>query len=113
MLAIGALTLLGGLGAGAVVAVHELPQAGPFIANSLRQVIGIQGVANLEELVASAEDTVMRWRDQPSRSLSEMSPTIVGSDVPLAVAAPLAPAGIDANITRPTAALDPAGMLAP
>jgi len=100
MLAIGALTL-GALGAAAVLAVHQVPQAGPFIANSLRKVIGIQGVANLEEMVASAEDTVMRMRDQPSRSLSEMSPTIVGSDIPLAVAAPLTTATIDAAINRP------------
>lgn len=113
MLAIGAVTLLGALGAGAVLAVHQVPQAGPIIANTLRKVVGIQGVANLEELVASAEDTVMRWRDQPSRSLSEMSPTIIGSDVPLAVAAPLAAAGIDANITRPAAAADGDGALAP
>lgn len=108
MLAIGALTLLGALGAGAVLAVHHVPQAGPFIANSLRQVIGIQGVANLEELVASAEDTVMRMRDQPSRSLSEMSPSIIGSDVPLAVAAPLASA-IDVSINAPASALDARG----
>lgn len=108
MLAIGALTLLGALGAGAVLAVHHVPQAGPFIANSLRKVIGIQGVANLEELVASAEDTVMRLRDRPSRSLSEMSPSIVGSDVPLAVAAPLA-STIDATINRPASAFDGEG----
>jgi len=105
MLVIGGLTLLGALGAGAVLAVHHVPQAGPFIANSLRKVIGIQGVANLEEMVASAEDSVMRLRDQPSRSLSEMSPNIVGSDVPLAVAAPLASVSIDATITQPASAV--------
>jgi hypothetical protein len=112
MLAIGALTLLGALGAGAVLAVHHVPQAGPFIANSLRKVIGIQGVANLEELVASAEDTVMRLRDQPSRSLSEMSPSIIGSDVPLAVAAPLA-STIETSINRPASALDGESALTP
>jgi hypothetical protein len=112
MLAIGGLTLLGALGAGAVLAVHHVPQAGPFIANSLRKVIGIQGVANLEEMVASAEDRVMRLRDQPSRSLSEMSPSIIGSDIPLAVAAPLASAPIDAAINRPASAVDAQGALA-
>jgi hypothetical protein len=113
MLAIGAVALLGALGAGAVWAVHDLPQAGPFIANSLRKVVGIQGVANLEQVVASAEDVVMRLRDQPSRSLSEMSPSIVGGDVPLAVAAPLAPGSLEANIQRPPAPLDADGVPSP
>lgn len=108
MLVIGALTLLGALGAGAVLAVHHVPQAGPLIANSLRQVIGIEGVAALEEMVASAEDTVMRLRDQPPRSLSEMSPPI-GADAPPAAAAPRPP--IDATINQPASAVDPDAAL--
>lgn len=111
MLAIGALTLLGALGVGVVLAVHHVPQAGPFIANSLRQVIGIQGVASLEELVASAEDTVMRLRDRPSRSLSEMSPAIVGGDIPVAVAAPLPALTLEAALNRPASAVDVEGTL--
>jgi hypothetical protein len=86
-LIVGGLTLLGALGAAAVLAVHHVPQAGPLIANSLRAVIGIEGVARLEEAVASVEDTVMRMRDQPSRSLGELSPTILGIDVATAHAA--------------------------
>jgi hypothetical protein len=81
MLIIGGLTLLGALGAAGVLAVHHVPQAGPLIANSLRAVIGIEGVARLEETVASVEDTVMRMRNQPSRSLGDLSPTILGIDV--------------------------------
>jgi len=82
---IGGLTLLGSLGAALVLAVHHVPQAGPAVANSLRAVIGIEAVARLEELVASAEDSAMRlrsWREPP-RSLSAMSPTIARADVPL------------------------------
>lgn len=75
----GGMTLLGTLGTALVLAVHHMPQAGPFIANSLRAVVGIQAVAQLEEMAASAEDTVMRMRDRPSRSLSDLSPTIVGA----------------------------------
>lgn len=101
LLAIASLSLLAALGAGLVLAVHHVPQAGPLIANSLRQVVGIQGVAHLEELAAAAEDAVMRLRDQPSRSLSEVSPTI-GPEAP---AAPLhSPGAIDVSTTRPASA---------
>jgi hypothetical protein len=99
MLIVGGLSLLGTLGAAAVLAVHRLPQAGPFIANSLRAVIGIEAVAQLEEAVASAEDTVMRLRDQPSRSLTELSPAIVGGEV-VPVAAGL-PAQIETSVAAP------------
>jgi hypothetical protein len=84
------LTLLGALGAALVLAVHHVPQAGPLVANSLRAVVGIRAVARLEELAASAEDTVMRLRYEPPRSLSDMSPTIVGAD-PARRAAPALP----------------------
>jgi hypothetical protein len=108
-LLLGGLSLLGALGAGAVLAVHHVPQAGPLVANSLRSVIGIRAVARLEELAASAEDTVMRlrWQDEPPRSLSDMSPTIVGADVPHApplaapvvpLAATISPVGVSASV---------------
>jgi hypothetical protein len=84
MLLLGGMTFLGALGAALVLAVHHVPQAGPLIANSLRSVVGVDAVARLEEMAASAEDAVMRvrWRDEPPRSLSSLSPTIVGADVP-------------------------------
>jgi hypothetical protein len=83
MLLLGGMTFLGALGAGLVLAVHNVPQAGPIIANSLRSVVGVDAVARLEEVAASAEDAVMRvrWRDEPPRSLSALSPTIIGADV--------------------------------
>jgi hypothetical protein len=81
MVLVGGLTFLGAMGAAVVLAVHHVPQAGPMIANSLRSVIGIEAVAHLEETVASVEDEVMRWRAEPPRSLSSLSPTIVGADV--------------------------------
>jgi hypothetical protein len=76
-----ALTLLG---TGLVTAVHHLPRAGPFIANSLRAVVGIEGVARLEETVASVEDTAMRlrWHGE-ARSLSAISPVITSEDGPI------------------------------
>jgi hypothetical protein len=81
-LVVGGLTFLGALGAALVLAVHHIPQAGPLVANSLRAVVGIRAVARLEETVASVEDGLMRlrWQDEPSRSLAELSPTIVGAD---------------------------------
>lgn len=93
MLLVGGMTFLGALGAAVVLAVHHVPQAGPLIANSLRSVIGIEAVARLEETVASVEDKVMqmRWRGEPPRSLSSMSPEIVGADVPNVSSAPPAP----------------------
>jgi hypothetical protein len=99
MLIIGGLTVLGALGAAAVLAVHHVPQAGPIIANTLRAVIGIEAVARLEEAVASAEDTVMRMRDQPSRSLSDLSPTIIGADIPRATAPTVVQ--IETSLARP------------
>jgi hypothetical protein len=111
---IGAMTLLGALGTASVLAVHHVPQAGPFIANSLRAVIGIEAVARLEEATASAEDTVMRMRDQPSRSLRDLSPSIIGADVAAARAA--APVfQIETNVLRPDAAEEalPSGALTP
>jgi hypothetical protein len=91
-LILGAMTALGALGAALVLAVHNVPQAGPFIANSLRSVIGISAVARLEETVAAAEDKVMqlRWADEAPRSLSELSPTIVGESVAPVALPPLA-----------------------
>jgi len=102
MLLVGGLTFLGAMGAAVVLAVHHVPQAGPLIANSLRSVIGIEAVARLEETVASLEDRVMRWRAEPPRSLSSLSPDIVGADVAPAPlpAASLAP-------PEPLAALPP------
>lgn len=106
MLVIGGMTLLGSLGAALVLAVHHVPQAGPFIANSLRAVIGIQAVAQLEEMAASAEDTVMRMRDQPSRSLSDLSPSIV------AAAHAAAPAvQIETSVARATSLIDSDGLI--
>jgi hypothetical protein len=91
-LILGAMTTLGALGAAAVLAVHNVPQAGPFIANTLRSVIGVNAVARLEETVAAAEDSVMqlRWADKAPRSLSELSPTIVNQSVAPSVTPPLA-----------------------
>jgi hypothetical protein len=76
-LLVSVLSLAGALSTTLVLAVHHVPQAGPLVANSLRAVIGIAAVARLEEMVASAEDNVMRlrWRGEPSRSLQEMSPS--------------------------------------
>jgi hypothetical protein len=92
MLLVGGMTFLGAVGAALVLAVHHVPQAGPLIANSLRSVIGIEAVARLEETMASVEDRVMRWRAEPPRSLSSLSPTIIGADVVKAsVAAPVQP----------------------
>lgn len=81
-----AASLLAALSASLVVAVHELPGAGPLVANSLRAVIGIDGVARLEEAAASVEDTVMRWRWQgaEARSLDALSPLITSANVPAA-----------------------------
>jgi hypothetical protein len=109
MLVVGGMTLLGTLGAALVLAVHHVPQAGPFIANTLRAVIGITAVAQLEEMVASAEDRVMRMRDRPSRSLSDLSPAIVGVSVAHA-AAPVAQ--IETSVARVDSPLE-ADMLAP
>lgn len=81
---VGGAMLLGALGTALVLAVHHVPKAGPLVANSLRAVIGIEAVASIEELVASAEDSAMRlrsWREPP-RSLSAMSPSITRADVP-------------------------------
>jgi hypothetical protein len=108
---VGAMTLLGALGAAAVLAVHNVPQAGPFIANSLRAVIGIEGVARLEEATASAEDTVMRMRDQPSRSLRDLSPSIIGADV--THAHPSASLQIETNISRSGVGEEALGVDAP
>jgi hypothetical protein len=74
-LLVGGTTFLVALGSALVLAVHHVPQAGPFIANSLRAIVGIEAVARLEELVASAEDSSMRmrWRGAPPRSLDSMS----------------------------------------
>lgn len=79
-------SLLAALCASLVVAVHEVPAAGPLIANSLRAVIGIQGVARLEEVAASVEDTAMRWRWQgaEARSLDSLSPPITSANLPIA-----------------------------
>jgi hypothetical protein len=125
MLLLGGMTFFGAIGAALVLAVHHVPQAGPIIANSLRSVVGINAVARLEEMVASAEDTIMRvrWRDEPPRSLSALSPTIIGADVsrsagpastgvnehaslvsegaPSLAAAPLAPAFTPVRIAPP------------
>ncbi len=82
-LLVGGAALLASLCGAVVTAVHHVPQAGPFIANSLRSVIGINAVANLEELVASVEDTSMRvrwWGERP-RSLSSVSRAVTRSDV--------------------------------
>ena len=93
MLLVGGLTFLGAMGAAVVLAVHHVPQAGPLIANSLRSVIGIEAVARLEETVASVEDKLMRWRAEPPRSLSSLSPDIVGAEVAASpVPAPAVPA---------------------
>jgi hypothetical protein len=99
-LLLGGLTLAIALGAAGVLAVHHVPQAGPLVANSLRSVIGIRAVARLEEVVASAEDNVMRlrWQNEPPRSLSDMSPTIVGADA-RNVSAPTLPVASLAAIT--------------
>jgi hypothetical protein len=102
MLLVGGLTFLGAMGAAVVLAVHHVPQAGPLIANSLRSVIGIEAVARLEETVASVEDKVMRWRAEPPRSLSSLSPDIVGVDVaaaPLPATAPIAAPPAPAEMT--------------
>lgn len=100
MLLVGGLTFLGAMGAAVVLAVHHVPQAGPLLANSLRSVIGIEAVAHLEETVASVEDKVMRWRAQPPRSLSSLSPDIVGADV---AAAPLPAPALPAPAPTPPA----------
>lgn len=105
MLLVGGLTFLGAMGAAVVLAVHHVPQAGPLIANSLRSVIGIEAVARLEETAASVEDQLMRWRAEPPRSLSSLSPDIVGAEVaaaPLpapAVATPAPPPAPPAEMT--------------
>lgn len=105
MLLVGGLTFLGAMGAAVVLAVHHVPQAGPLIANSLRSVIGIEAVARLEETAASVEDKLMRWRAEPPRSLSSLSPDIVGAEVaaaPLpapAVATPAPPPAPPAEMT--------------
>jgi len=80
------LTLAGALNAALVLAVHHVPQVGPIVANSLRAVIGIGAVARLEELLASAEDNVMRlrWRGEPSRSLEAISPSTTPVEAPAA-----------------------------
>jgi hypothetical protein len=110
-LLVGGMTLLGALGAALVLAVHNIPQAGPFIANSLRAVIGIEAVSRLEETVASVEDTVMRMRAEPPRSLSSVSPTIIGADVANApgAASVLAAPPLDA----PLACFEPDGTEPP
>jgi len=103
-LLLGGLTLMGALGAAGVLAIHHVPQAGPLVANSLRKVIGVGAVARLEELAASAEDSVMRlrWQGERPRSLSDMSPTIVGADTHHA-SAPVLP-------VAPLAAISTAGV---
>lgn len=103
------LTSLGALGAALVLAVHHIPQAGPLVANSLRAVVGIRAVARLEEMVASVEDGVMRWQNEPSRSLSELSPNIVGADS--GRVSPEAPSSIETSINRPASAVsEPEGQ---
>jgi hypothetical protein len=104
MLLVGGLTFLGAMGAAVVLAVHHVPQAGPMIANSLRSVIGIEAVARLEETVASVEDRVMRWRAEPPRSLSSLSPDIVGADVAAAPPVPAPPAPAPAPSAEMTVA---------
>jgi hypothetical protein len=115
VLLVGGITFLGALGAALVLAVHHIPQAGPLIANSLRSVIGIEAVSQLEETVASVEDAVMRMRAEPPRSLSSLSPTIVGAEVASAsAAASAAPALLEAAVAcfepdgaEPEEALEP------
>jgi hypothetical protein len=120
-LLLGGLTLIGALGAAGVLAVHHVPQAGPLVANSLRSVIGIRAVARLEEIAASAEDSVMRWQNERPRSLSDMSPTIVGADVarqspaalPVAPLATITTAGVT-SVTEPlSSAPDMSSVSAP
>lgn len=95
-LLLSSLSLAGALSATLVLAVHHVPQAGPMVANSLRAVVGIAAVARLEELVAAAEDHVMRllWRGEPSRSLQEVSESFPPSELhasePSAPSPPLA-----------------------
>ncbi len=111
MLVVGGLTFLGALGAALVLAVHHVPQAGPLVANSLRAVVGVRAVARLEEMVASVEDRVMRlrWQDEPSRSLADLSPTIVGAESSHSIDQP--PSSIETSINRPASAVsDPEGQ---
>jgi hypothetical protein len=64
----GAALLLPALAVGAWLAIHRIPGLAPWVADTLRSVIGIDGVARLEELVYGVEDrfyTVWRRGEQP------------------------------------------------
>ncbi len=70
--------------AGAWVAVHRVPWVGPMVADGLRAVIGIEGVAKLEDFVYGLEDRVnlaVRGDEAPRAYW----------DVPAAPPAPLSP----------------------
>jgi hypothetical protein len=117
-LLIGGMVSLVVLSSALVLAVHHVPQAGPFIANSLRAVVGIEAVARLEALVASAEDSSMRmrWAGARPRSLDSMSTPTTRQD--MGVRQPLndgntAPAGYDYTSSGEEAARPPTSPEAP
>jgi hypothetical protein len=112
----GAALLLPALVLGAWLAVHRIPGLAPWVADSLRSVIGIDGVARLEELVYGVEDrfyTVWRrgerprarWTVPPEPPSTPQPPTLSPAPAPDAVTrqvlavAPFRPANVGPVLT--------------
>jgi hypothetical protein len=72
------LTLLG-----AWMAMRTVPSFGPFVADSLRAVVGSEHVTELEEAVADVEDHVEKvTNDGKARSLTDATPAALLAPVP-------------------------------
>lgn len=82
----GALLALPMLAVGAWIAVHEVPWFGPFVADTLRAVVGSENVTRLEEVVAGAEDRVKQATSHEVRELSDVVPS--STTLPEPVVAP-------------------------
>lgn len=84
------------------IAVHRISGFAPWLADGLRRVIGIQGVAQLEEAVYAVEDRVnsVFWLGEKPRAYWEVPPEVperarvAGALVGPAVAAPSLPGSV-------------------
>ena len=102
---LGGLSLLApALVLGAWLAVHRIPGFGPWVADTLRAVIGVDGVARLEELVYGVED---RFNSVWRRGEKPRAYWVVPSEPAPEVAAPANGSGAPADGEAPAAAVLP------